>query len=93
MAGRGGRSFEMMSDNLDTQYLCITNEILKILPRNRPWGPIGLRNVDPTLPRQSAYRERYGCQPYAPAVLWHCAGSRKVAGSRPDTMNDFYQFT
>jgi hypothetical protein len=39
--------------------------------RNRPWRPIGLRDVkDPTLSRQSAHRWRQGCQPHAPAALY-----------------------
>jgi hypothetical protein len=37
-------------------------------PCNRPWRPIGLRDVeDPTLSRQSAHR---CCQPYAPATVY-----------------------
>jgi hypothetical protein len=32
------------------------------LSLNRPWGPIGLRDVkDPILPRQSAHRWQWGC--------------------------------
>jgi hypothetical protein len=32
--------------------------------RNRPWTPLGLRDVkDATLSRQSAHRRRYGCHP------------------------------
>jgi hypothetical protein len=40
-------------------------------PCNGLWGPIGLWAVGaPTLSRQSAYRGRLGCQPYAPAALY-----------------------
>jgi hypothetical protein len=42
-----------------TSYLC-----------NRPWRPIGLWHVAPTFSRQLAHRWRWGCQPYAPAVLY-----------------------
>jgi hypothetical protein len=36
-----------------------------------PWRPIGLREVmAPTLLRQTATRERQGCQAYAPAALY-----------------------
>jgi hypothetical protein len=38
---------------------------------NRPWRPIGFRDVeDPTLPRQSGHRRRQVCQPYAPDALY-----------------------
>jgi hypothetical protein len=40
----------------------------KAIPRNRPWGPIRLWDVEsPTFSRQSAHRWRWSCQPYAPA--------------------------
>jgi hypothetical protein len=39
------------------------------LSPNRPWRPIGLWDFkDPTLSRQSPYRWRWGCLPYAPAA-------------------------
>jgi hypothetical protein len=39
-------------------------------PRNRPWRPIGLWDVEaPTFSRQSAHRWRWSCQTYAPAAL------------------------
>jgi hypothetical protein len=38
----------------------------KSYPCNRPWRPIGLRDVEAsTFSRQSAHRWRWGCQPYA----------------------------
>jgi hypothetical protein len=38
-------------------------------PCNRPWSPIGLRDVEaPTFSRQSAHRWRWGSQPYVPAA-------------------------
>jgi hypothetical protein len=38
---------------------------------NRPWRPIGLRDVkDPTLFRQLAHRWRQDFQPYALAALY-----------------------
>jgi hypothetical protein len=41
------------------------------IPCNRQWRPIGLWDVkDLTMSRQSAHRWRWGCQPYAPAVLY-----------------------
>jgi hypothetical protein len=44
---------------------------IRSYPRNRPWRPIGLWDVeDPTLCRQSAHRWRQGCQPCAPAALY-----------------------
>jgi hypothetical protein len=40
-------------------------------PLNRPWRPIGLRNVKaPTFSGQSAHRWQWGCQPYPPAALY-----------------------
>jgi hypothetical protein len=43
---------------------------IKNYPRNRPWRPIRLWDVDdPTLSRQSARRWQWGCQPYATAAL------------------------
>jgi hypothetical protein len=40
-------------------------------PCNRPWRVIGLWDVEaPTFSRQSAHRERWGCQLYAPAALY-----------------------
>jgi hypothetical protein len=40
-------------------------------PCNRPWRPIGLWDVETsTFFRQSAHRWRWGCKPYAPAVLY-----------------------
>jgi hypothetical protein len=37
---------------------------------NRPWRPIGLRDVEgPTVSRHSAHRWRWGCQTYTPATL------------------------
>jgi hypothetical protein len=39
----------------------------RIYPFNRPWRPIGLWDHEvPTFSRQSTYRWRWGCQPYAP---------------------------
>jgi hypothetical protein len=41
----------------------------KIYPRNRPWRPIRLWDVnDHTLFKQSAHRWQQGCQPYVPAA-------------------------
>jgi hypothetical protein len=40
-------------------------------PCNRQWRPIGLWDVEtPTFPVHSAHKLRWGCQPYAPAVLY-----------------------
>jgi hypothetical protein len=40
-------------------------------PRNRPWRPTGLWDVEaPTFSRQSVHRWRWGCHPYAPAALY-----------------------
>jgi hypothetical protein len=40
-------------------------------PCNRPWRPIGLRDIEaPTFSRQSAHKWRWG-QPYPPAALYH----------------------
>jgi hypothetical protein len=40
-------------------------------PCDKPWRPIGLWDVEaPTFSRQSTLRWRWGCQPYAPAVLY-----------------------
>jgi hypothetical protein len=45
-------------------------------PCNRPWRPIGLWDVEaPTYSRQSAHRWRWGCKPYAPAILYFQANS------------------
>jgi hypothetical protein len=45
-------------------------------PCDRPWKPTELRDVEaPTFSRQSAQRWRWGCQPYAPAVLYPQADS------------------
>jgi hypothetical protein len=41
-----------------------------------PWNPIGLWDVeDRTFSRKSAHRWRWGCQPFAPAVLYIQDGS------------------
>jgi hypothetical protein len=38
---------------------------------NRPWSPIGLRDVEaPTFSRKSAHRWRKGCQPYVLAAFY-----------------------
>jgi hypothetical protein len=40
-------------------------------PRNRPWGPAGLRDVeDSTLYKESAIRWRRDCLPPLPAALY-----------------------
>jgi hypothetical protein len=45
--------------------------VYKSYPCNRPWGPIGLWDVEvPTFSGQSAHRWRWGCKPYAPATLY-----------------------
>jgi hypothetical protein len=39
--------------------------------KNRPWRLIGLWDIKvPTFCRQSAHRQPWGCQPYAPAILY-----------------------
>jgi hypothetical protein len=41
-------------------------------PYSRSWRPTGLWDIEaPTFSRQSAHRWRWGCQPYAPAALYH----------------------
>jgi hypothetical protein len=43
----------------------------KAIPVNRPWRPIGLRDVEAiTFSRQSANRFQWGCQPYRQAALY-----------------------
>jgi hypothetical protein len=40
-------------------------------PCNRLWRPVCLLDVEaPTFSTQSAHRWRWGCQPYAPAILY-----------------------
>jgi hypothetical protein len=48
------------------------------LSLEQTWRPVGLWDVEePTFPRQTAYRGRGGCQPYAMAALY----PRKIPGS------------
>jgi hypothetical protein len=43
----------------------------KSYPCNRPWRPIRLWDAEASIfYRQSAYRWQWGCQPYAPALLY-----------------------
>jgi hypothetical protein len=63
--------FLKVRDNASYAYKMHISKIQVSYNRNKPWRPIELWDVeDPTLSRQSAHRQRQGCQPYAPAELY-----------------------
>jgi hypothetical protein len=60
---------ESLSNSI--RYETLASWVAVSCPWNRPWRPIGLWEVEaPTFSRQSAHRWRWGCQPYAPALLY-----------------------
>jgi hypothetical protein len=51
--------------------IAVASEVRYSYSCNRPWRPIGLRDVEaPTFSRESAHWWRWGCQRYAPAALY-----------------------